>query len=61
MQKCSSPINYEIEQKQSEFERNANKILAFERFLLKIRGIRQNCLFKIYNEDGFHDSEEILS
>ena len=30
-------INYDIKQKQSEFERNVKKILDFERFLSKIR------------------------
>ena len=29
--------DYEITQKQSEFERNAKKILGFERFLSKVR------------------------
>jgi hypothetical protein len=34
--------------KQSNFERNAKKILGFEHFSLKIRGIEKNCLL-IFN------------
>ena len=37
-------INYKVKQKQSEFKRNAKKILDFERFLSKIRDIEKNCL-----------------
>ena len=42
-------INYEIKQKQSEFVRNAKKILGFERFLSKIRDIEKNYLLNNSN------------
>ena len=41
-------VNYEIKQKRSEFERNAKKILGFERFLSKIHDIEKNCLLIKY-------------
>ena len=37
-------INYEIEQKQSKFEKNAKQILRSERLLLKIGNMEKNCL-----------------
>ena len=37
-------INKRIKLKQSNFERNAKKILGFERFLSQIRDIEKNCL-----------------
>ena len=42
--KVAHSINYEIKQKQRKFERNAKKILGFERLLSKIRDIEINCL-----------------
>ena len=40
-------MNYEIKQKQSEFEMNAKKILGFECLLSKIRDIEKNCLLMV--------------
>jgi hypothetical protein len=34
-------VNYKIKQKQSNFERNAKKILCFEHFLSQIRDIKK--------------------
>ncbi len=42
--KVAHSINCEIKLKQRKFERNAKKILGFERFLSKIRDIEINCL-----------------
>jgi hypothetical protein len=44
--KVVSSINYmyKIKLKQSNFERNAKKILGFEHFSLQIRDIEKNCL-----------------
>ena len=41
--KVAHSINYEMKLKQRKFERNAKKILGFERFLSKIRDIEINC------------------
>ena len=45
-------VNYKIEQKKSEFERNTKKIYGFERFLSKIRDIEKNCLLIDWNPSG---------
>jgi hypothetical protein len=42
--KVANCVNYKIKLKQSNFERNAKKILGFEHFASQIREIEKNCL-----------------
>jgi hypothetical protein len=44
--KVANCVNYKIKLKQSNFERNAKKILGFEHCSLQIRDIEKNCLLK---------------
>ena len=44
----------EIKQKQSEFERNAKKILGFKRFMSKISDMEKYCLLSVFKRDQFY-------
>jgi hypothetical protein len=45
--KVANCVNYKIKIKQSDFERNAKKILGFEHFPSQMRDIEKNLLLSI--------------